>query len=79
MYNQVVIHSSSERKEYFFSTKHCQPNIPEGFVRCTIYFPHCVVARPEFPTGVIASVEDIVRLYYSDSKEIPNPNLLYQP
>jgi hypothetical protein len=75
----IVIHSNYDRKEYFFSTYHCQSNTPEGFVVTSFYLPFGIVPRPEFPNGWIDTVEDLVRLHFGNSKEIHNPDPLYQP
>jgi len=51
--------------EYFFSTDHCQ-EVEEGFIPVTHYLPKRM------------SKEEVVEKYYSDHKEIPNPNSEYQ-
>lgn len=76
--SDLVIHSNLSKAEYFFSTHHCQPNTPEGFVPITFYLPLWCQRRPEFPTGLIATAEDVVKLHFSNAKEIPNPDPKYK-
>jgi hypothetical protein len=81
----IIIHSSYDRKEYFFSTDHCQgvhakDTYPkEDFVPTSFYLPCRVAPRPEFPDGWINTLESLLKLHFSDSKEIPNPDPMYQP
>ncbi len=76
---RVILHSNLERGEYFFSTDHCQPKTPAGFVPITTTLPHRVTPRPALPSGVVATIEEMVLIYHDDQKEIPNPDPRYQP
>lgn len=75
--DRVIIHANRRTKKFFFSTEHCQ-TAPEGFVPSTSVIPQCVVSRPSLPDGVIRSREDLVMIFHTDQREIPNPNPLYQ-
>jgi hypothetical protein len=86
MRRAVIIHSSMDRGEYFFSTDHCQgvrarDNYPhdQGFVPTTFHLPLKVVARPSLPSGMVESVEDVITIFHSRDREIPNPDSKYQP
>lgn len=93
MRDRYIIHSrlldvpdGACRQEYFFSTDHCQGvegrakgTYPEGFVPTTHYLPRSVVPRPELPSGRVETLEDLLLIFYSDGKEIPNPDPQYQP
>lgn len=81
----VIIHSHTDRREYFFSTDHCQGvredargSYPPGFVPTTFYLPQSVASRPTLPSGRVETVEDVVKVYFPDEKEIPNPDVRYQ-
>ena len=80
----VIIHCNDGRKEYFFSTDHCQ-GVKEGdikldkaWVPTTFHLPQRVVPRPAFPTGWISSVADVIKLHFSDYTEIQNPDTRYK-
>lgn len=82
----VCVHVNDSSKEYFFSTDHCQgvrvgALYPEGkgWVPCTHPIPQHVAPRDTLPSGVIETVADLITVYYSDAKEIPNPDPRYQP
>lgn len=93
MNNRFIIHSRTIdgeegvcREEYFFSTDHCQGvkgrgdgTYPEGFVPTTHYLPFSVVPRPELPSGRVETLEDLLLIFYSDAREIPNPDPTFQP
>jgi hypothetical protein len=79
----IIIHANDSRKEYFFSTDHCQGVkgvYPEGpdWVPTTFSLPHWVVPRPSLPSGWVSTVEELVLIYFHDSREIPNPDPQYQ-
>jgi len=76
---RVTIHSSLDRGEFFFSTDHCQEHGLEGFVPGTAYLPFDIVPRPALPSGVVATVQELVMIFHSNQKEIPNPDPSYQP
>lgn len=83
MRHTVIIHSNSNTGEYFFSTDHCQgvrarETYPDGFVAATIALPHSVVPRPSLPSGWVETVEDVIKVYHPDDREIPNPDPRYQ-
>lgn len=81
----VIIHSNMSRCEYFFSTDHCQEvhskdTYPEGeWVPTTFHLPMSVVPRPSLPSGYVETVEELIAIFHSDEKEIPNPDPRYQP
>lgn len=84
----VIIHAGTreENREYFFSTDHCQrvddkgkKTYPEGFVPTTYYLPMSVVPRPSLPSGRVESIKDLLGIFFSDAKEIPNPDPSFQP
>jgi hypothetical protein len=80
----IVIHSNSDRREYFFSTDHCQGvhasnTYPKGFVPTTFHLPHYVVPRPTCPSGWVRTVADVILIYHPGDREIPNPDPSYQP
>lgn len=84
--NSVVVHCNDEKKQYFFSTDHCQRVVTDkpslnlqGFVPTTHYFPSSVVPRPSLPSGQITSKQDVITVFYHDYQEIPNPDPKYQP
>lgn len=79
---RVIIHArhnDNDVKEYFFSTDHCQATSPEGFIPTSFSLPMSVVPRPELPSGLITTVEELVRIFFRDGKEIQNPDPLFQP
>lgn len=81
---RVIIHASSERKEYFFSTDHCQgvhapASYPTGFTPISFYLPQRVVPRPSLPSGLVETVKDVITIFFSDGAEIPNPDASFQP
>jgi len=82
---QVILYVNNNTNEYFLTTDHlqiCQPNHGEiqgeGWVACTHYYPTYVVPRSEFPDGHLKTAEDVLKLYYGDCKEIPNPDPCFQ-
>ena len=87
--SSIIIHSKlhdMKREEYFFSTDHCQGvkgrsegTYPEGFVPCTFTLPMSVVPRPSLLSGRVETVADLINIFFSDAKEIPNPDPRYQP
>jgi hypothetical protein len=87
--NHVIIHSRTVGEydeEYFFSTDHCQGvkgrgegTYPEGFVPTTYHLPMSVVPRPSLPSGRVETVEDVILIFHSRGKEIPNPDPKFQP
>lgn len=88
MYNKrqrVIIHSSLTRGEYFFSTDHCQEGHSslypknQGFVPTTFHLPMSCAPRPSLPSGRIETVEDLIKIFHSRDKEIPNPDPSFQP
>lgn len=86
---KVIIHSrmcGEHEEEYFFSTDHCQGikgrgegTYPEGFGPTTFYLPQTVVPRPSLPSGCVETVEDVIKIFFSGAREIPNPDPRYQP
>ena len=84
MRTAIVIHSNCARREYFFSTDHCQrahskEPYPDGFVPVSFYLPHRVAPRPSLPDGVVRTRQDVVTVYHSEGREIPNPDPIFQP
>lgn len=80
MKNQIVVIANYENNTYFFSKDHCQNHgLGNDFVPCTHYLPSHVMPRKSLPDGIIRSVSDLVCVFYSDMKEIPNPNKEMQP
>lgn len=89
MKTAITIHCRSvgdHEEEYFFSTDHCQGvkgraegTYPEGFVPTTYYLPMSVVPRPELPSGRVETLKDLLMIFHSNGKEIPNPDPSYQP
>lgn len=84
MSRHVIIHASFLRREYFFSTDHCQ-GVKEGvaypsgdFVPTTFHLPMSVAPRPSLPSGVCESVADIITIFHSGDREIPNPDPRYR-
>lgn len=80
---RVTIHSSLNRKEYFFSTDHCQQvhapeTYPKGFVATSFYLPMTVVPRASLPSGIVQTVKDVITIFHSGDKEIPNPEKKYK-
>jgi len=82
----VIIHSNMSRGEYFFSTDHCQgvyakETYPkeEGWVPTTFHLPQTVVPRESLPSGLVETAADVITIFFSDSREIPNPDPKYQP
>lgn len=68
----IIIHTSFDRKEYFFTTDHCQSvkpgnTVPKGFTPIS------------FRSGAGYHSEQDIRDIYSDYTEIPNPDPEYQP
>ena len=67
--------SSLKHRVFFFTDDYCLGvGIPEmnrcGFVPSSTGIPHHIVARDEFPDGMIWSVEDYIRLYYKDYRQL---------
>lgn len=67
----VTIHSND--KQFYFSSKMSQRPL-EGFLDATYTLPHRISPRPEFPDGLLETPDDLVKLYYKDKVEIPNPD-----
>ncbi len=63
--------------KYFFSTDHCQKTRSD-FIPITYSVPHTVQPRPSLPNGIVKSKKDVIAVYYSAKKEIPNPDPDYQ-
>lgn len=80
MRNSIVVISSYERGEYFFSTDHCQDHgLGDDFVRVTNYLPMHVVPREGLEDGIIDTVEKLVFIFHHGETEIKNPNPKFQP
>lgn len=82
----IIIHANFETKKYFFSTDHCQgvkgrgkETYPNGFVPTSFHLPMSVVPRPELPSGRIETIKDLILIFCSDEKEIPNPDSSFVP
>lgn len=76
----IIRRHLNEGSQYFFSTDHCQDTPKdEGWVPTTFHLPMHVVRRPSLPSGIIRTAEELVRVFESDSTEIPNPDPRYQP
>ena len=63
---RTIFHVSSELKEFFFSTDHCQDKVHDSYVPITSY----------------TDDQNSIREYWDKMlgyKEIPNPNPKYQP
>lgn len=63
----------SGRQEYFFSKDHCQKTV-KGFVPTTFHLPMSVVPREGLWSGRVETREDIIKVFYRDDIEIPNPD-----
>lgn len=79
----LVVHSNQE-EEYFFSTDHCQPNTPKGFVPTSFRLPVQVTERAGVENGLIDTFEKFKIVHLSGwgdkkAKEISNPNTEYSP
>lgn len=65
----IVIISSWENKEYFFSTYHCQDHkLGDTYIPASYNIGNTWHNK-----------EDIVSVFYQHMKEIPNPDSNYQP
>lgn len=78
---RIILHTNNDRKEYFFSLDHCQAikapaTYPQGggWVPTTFYLPMNVLSRPSLPSGIVATREDLIAVFYFDGVEIPNPD-----
>lgn len=79
MRKTIITIGNLDTKEYFFTTDHCQNhNLGNGWVPVTIYLPMVVVKRESCPDGVIRDKETYKKVFYTDCKEIPNPNAEFQ-
>ena len=74
----VFVYINEEEALYFFSTTKEQPGVPEGFALTTYELPHVVVPGPGL-LYIIATRADVVIVYLSTKKEVPNPQPEYQP
>lgn len=79
----IDVNSSGEcESEYFFSTDHCQgikdKSVHKDFVPTTFHLPMSVTPRPSLPSGRIETVKDLIMIFHSKDREIPNPNPAYQ-
>lgn len=83
MYYTVLC--SSERKEFFFSTNHIQrfrstlQSALDSFVPVTFSLPISVAPRPSLPSGVVSNLEEYIKIFHDDEKEIANPDPEFQP
>lgn len=82
---EVVIHSSNERKQYFFSTRHLMLDKkgeildPDGtFVPCTYTLPMSVVPRKGLEDGWVDTVAKLIQIFHYDETEIENPYAEYR-
>lgn len=77
--NRIITIGNLNKKEYFFTTDHCQEHGLGGdWVPVTSALPMHVVKRESLPDGVIRNKEDYKKIFYNDSMEIPNPNPEFQ-
>ena len=89
MEKTLIVHHSLKRKQYFFSTDHCQgvklkgnkvvrkSIIPKDFVPVTYCLPNSVVPRPELPDGIVRTKEDYVKIFCEGETEVLNPESEY--
>tara|TARA_B100000949_G_C14287061_1_gene454832 strand:- start:5483 stop:5770 length:288 start_codon:yes stop_codon:yes gene_type:complete len=80
---RVIILSNRKRKEFFFSNDHCQgvmedSTIGEDWVPVSSYLPHNVVPREGLEDGIIQTIDDVIKIFYSGFHEIPNPDEKYR-
>lgn len=76
----IVIISSYNKNQYFFSNDHCQDHgLGEDFVPVTHYLPARCVPREGIEDGIIDTVEKWLICCYSDMTEIENPDINFKP
>lgn len=81
MKRHVIIHSDFRRKEYFFSTDHCQEiHAPEtypkgdGWVPVSYWLPMHVEPQKGLESGIIQTIQELVKIVHPEDREIPNPD-----
>lgn len=77
-YNRITTIHNNDTNEYFFSTDHCQPNLPNNLVPVTATLPYYIKPREGFETGILETKEDYKRFQDLYLTEIPNPDSNYQ-
>jgi hypothetical protein len=79
MKKPIITISSIDKKQFFFTTDHCQKhNLGEDWVSCSSYLPIYVVPRAVVPDGWVKTKEQYKSVFYYNYEEIPNPNPAYQ-
>lgn len=80
---RFTVFSSLKRGEFFFSTDHCQrfkgTKIDRDFVPISYEIPQWVVPREGVPHGWIENRKQLLIVYHSKQREIPNPDPAFQP
>lgn len=72
---RIIIHSSLVKRQYFFSDNHCQEHgLGKDWVPVTHTLPFFSVPREGLEDGLVDTVEKLILVFYSDMKQIPNPN-----
>jgi hypothetical protein len=88
MAKRITIICNMERKEFFFSTDHCQlarngAILPEGdldsWVPVSGELPIQVVPRPSLPDGEVDTLEKYLMIFHEGEKEIANPDSRFKP
>lgn len=78
--NRIITIQNVDTNEFFFTTDHCQDHgFGPKWVKCIYNIPMSVAPRKSLLSGVIKSVDDLVKVFYSNDKEINNPDSNYQP
>lgn len=68
------------RKEYFFTTDHCQMvGRTDEYTACTYSIPLRISPREGVEDGHVKNIEQLKEAFYYDMTEIPNPDPNYQP
>lgn len=80
MKDKIVVISSIEKNEFFFSTDQYQKHgLGESFFAYTYLFPLYVTPRQSLPTGIITCKEDIINVLYNNVIQRINPDNNFQP
>ena len=73
----IAIHNR-KKKEYFFSTDHCQNNLEDSWVPITYRLPMFCKPRESLPDGWVKTTKQWKLIFANDEVEIPNPDTNYK-
>lgn len=75
----MVTISNIEKKQFFFSTDHCQNHgLSNDWVSCSSRLPMFVAPREGLESGYVTNKEEYKFIFYNDCEEIPNPQPEFQ-